>query len=63
MGMAWERHGMCELAFNVAGERHGMCESAFKVLQFFWCGHKAEECLLKSLFTSVHNLTTDVHEI
>jgi hypothetical protein len=22
-GTAWERHGMCELAFNVAGERHG----------------------------------------
>jgi hypothetical protein len=20
---AWDRHGMCELAFNVAGERHG----------------------------------------
>jgi hypothetical protein len=39
MGTEWERHGMCELAFNVAGERqgngmgtawerHGMCESA-----------------------------------
>jgi hypothetical protein len=26
-GTAWEWHGMCELAFNVAGERHGMCES------------------------------------
>jgi hypothetical protein len=25
---AWERHGMCELAFNTAGEQHGMCESA-----------------------------------
>jgi hypothetical protein len=29
-GKAWERHGMCESAFNTAGERHGMCESAFK---------------------------------
>jgi hypothetical protein len=23
-----EWHGMCKLAFNVAGKRHGMCESA-----------------------------------
>jgi hypothetical protein len=28
---AWERHGMCKLAFNVAGEQHGMCESALTV--------------------------------
>jgi hypothetical protein len=34
---AWERHGMCELAFNVAGERHGMCESAFTVLHIICC--------------------------
>jgi hypothetical protein len=30
-GTAWERHGMCESAFNMAGERYGMCESAFKM--------------------------------
>jgi hypothetical protein len=30
--MAWERHGMCESAFNTAGERHGMCELAFSRL-------------------------------
>jgi hypothetical protein len=24
---AWERRGMCELAFTAAGERHGMCKS------------------------------------
>jgi hypothetical protein len=28
---AWERHGMCESAFNMAGERYGMCESAFNM--------------------------------
>jgi hypothetical protein len=28
-GTAWERHGMCESAFNTAGERHGTCKSAF----------------------------------
>jgi hypothetical protein len=27
-GIVWERHGMCESAFNTLGERHGMCESA-----------------------------------
>jgi hypothetical protein len=29
-GIAWERHGMRELAFNTAWERHGMCESGLK---------------------------------
>jgi hypothetical protein len=33
--VAGERHGMCELAFNVEGERHGMCESAFTGAQNF----------------------------
>jgi hypothetical protein len=32
--MAWERHGMYELAFNTTGERHGMCESAFVLISF-----------------------------
>jgi hypothetical protein len=32
-GRAWERHGMCGLAFNMAGERYDMCESAFKSTQ------------------------------
>jgi hypothetical protein len=30
-GTAWERHGMCESAFNTEWERHGMCESAFRI--------------------------------
>jgi hypothetical protein len=34
MAVAWEQHGMCELAFNVAWERHGMCESDLKLLCF-----------------------------
>jgi hypothetical protein len=35
---AWERHGMCELAFNAAWERHGMYELAFN-LPFFLPNH------------------------
>jgi hypothetical protein len=56
--VAWERHGICESAFNTAGERHGMFESAFSLSLPL---HKGGTVSLLSVQPDIHLVSISEH--